>query len=126
MEASQIMHRCILSALLFFAITWLCLVLHKFVHTARATRWKFRLLLSSCALTCVCDLVLFVLNELQLREDGTHGSPQLCFAAEGLIQVRKRVLSPRHWRSTSLLLTVYDQLSGTLTVSEFLRIGADY
>jgi hypothetical protein len=89
MEASQLLHRCISSALLVFAILWLCTVVHRYVHTASEARWKFPWLLYSCALTCVCDLILLVLNELQLREEGIYRSCPLYFAAERLTQLRK-------------------------------------
>jgi len=32
MEALKVLHRCISSALLFFAILWLCAVLHRYVY----------------------------------------------------------------------------------------------
>lgn len=89
MEASLFLHRCLFSALLVFAILWLCAVVYRYIRTALAIRRKFPLLLWSCALTCVCDLILLVLNELQLREEGMYRSCPLRFSAERLTQLRK-------------------------------------
>lgn len=89
MEASLFLHRCLSSALLVFAVLWLCAVVYRYVRTALVTRWKFPLLLWSCALTCICDLILLVLNELQLREEGMYRSRPLRFSAERLTQLRE-------------------------------------
>ncbi len=64
MGASQVMHRCIISALLVFAFLWLRALLHRYVHGALTVRRKLPLLLISCALTYICDLILLILNEL--------------------------------------------------------------
>ena len=79
MEASPVLHRFIFSALLSFAILWLCAVRYRYMHTALAVRQKLLLLLSSCALNCVCGFILFVLNELQVRKEGTNRSLRFYF-----------------------------------------------
>jgi len=89
MEASQIAQRYIFSALLFLVLVWFPAVLYKYVHAAAESRWKLRLPLISCASTGVCDLGLFVSNEVQLGEDGISESPRSCLTAEGLTQARK-------------------------------------
>lgn len=72
MEASQVVHRCILSALLFFALGWLYLVLQNYLQSCPRSR-NLRLLLGICVFTVVFDLLLFVLNEVQ-RKGSTHDS----------------------------------------------------
>ena len=114
MEASPFLQIYVSSTLFLFAILWLCAVIYKYVHTALAIRWKSALLLYSCALTCICDLTLLVLHELQLREEGINRSRPSYFVAERLIQPRKRAVSPRRRDPHSVLLDFYDQPSGTL------------
>ena len=70
METSQVAPRCILSALLFFVLVWFFFVLDKCVRAASESRWRPFLLLISCALSGICDLVLIILSEVQFREDG--------------------------------------------------------
>lgn len=89
MEASQVVQRCIYSALLFFVLVWLCLFVCKFVYAARESRGMLYLPLISCTLTCVCDVVLSVFSELQLRDDGRYESPQSYLLAGWLTEVRE-------------------------------------
>lgn len=72
MKALQVVHRCILSALLFFALGWLYLVLQNYLQSCSRSR-NLRLLLRICVFAVVFDLVLFVLNEVQ-RKGSTHNS----------------------------------------------------
>ena len=113
MEASLLLQFYISSALLFFAILWVCTVLHRYAHTDPAKRWKFSLLLLSCTLTCVCDVILCVLEGLQLREDSRSRSHPLCFATERLTQLRKGAVSPGGRGPNSLLLDLDDLLPCT-------------
>lgn len=104
MEASLLLQFYISSALLLLAILWVCAVLYRYAHTDPAKRWKFSLLLLSCALTCACDVVLCVLDGLQLREESMSRSPPLCFATEILTQLRKGAVSPGARGPNALLL----------------------
>jgi len=58
------MHRCIISALLVFTFLWLRALLHRYVHGALTVRRKLPLLLISCALTYIYNLILLILNKL--------------------------------------------------------------
>ena len=116
MWVTQVVYYYVLSALLFISLIWLSDVLYIYIYTAYQICQNQYLTLINCILTCFCDIAVLILSELQLNEDETCETSQLCSVAERLIEVREWAAQSKYWHSSSLLLYVYDQLWGMLTI----------
>ena len=76
------------------------------------TRQRLHLPLVSCALACLCAIIVTVLSVRQLHEYDIRETPELCHTTGRLTENRERAVPFWRWHSSSLLLYVYDQLPG--------------
>ena len=113
------MYHCAPSALLLFSVLWLCNVLYRYVRAAPVTRGQLCLPLGSCAVSCLCDILMVVLSEIQVHDRTTRNvSPWNLLL--GLTETREWTVPSRHQCPDSRLPCVCHQLPRKLAICEGL------